>query len=277
MLKCGSTYSGSDLRTSTQDSIIEPGQDPPLARRPRNNNSDVEEDGKADSPLVPLSKVANAYLESAFKSKLDNSSRKSKATKFGTPYSRWIHCPKMDAVVVANVAKETERNDCATSRLQQFWLDAVAPLVMLLERDEELQLPVEAIQMVQTSILLMGNASFCHSTERRRALLKHLNPQLKQLVEEIDFKNAAPMLFGDDFEASAKQRLEAAALKKTLALGKWKQGFLAESPSSKLGPWRWQTFDKRLGKRMAVQEQQSSWQSSSTQEMTICSQIYLVR
>ena len=28
-LKRGATYSGSDLRTSTQDSVIEPGQDPP--------------------------------------------------------------------------------------------------------------------------------------------------------------------------------------------------------------------------------------------------------
>ena len=27
----------------------------------------------------------------------------------------------------ANVAKEAERNDCAASQLQQFWLDAVAP------------------------------------------------------------------------------------------------------------------------------------------------------
>ena len=49
--------------------------------------------------------------------------------------------------------------------------------------------------MVQTSILLMGNASFHHSTERRRALLQHLNPQIKQLVEESDFKNAAPAIW----------------------------------------------------------------------------------
>ena len=196
-LKRGATYSGSEPRASTQDSVIEPGQDPPPAKRPRNDaDSDAEEEGEADSPLIPLSEAANAYLESAFKSKLDNSFRKSKATKFGTPDSRWIRCPKMDAVVIANVVKEAERNDRAASWLQQFWLDAVAPLMMLLERDEELQLPVEAIQMVQTSILLMGNTSFHHSTERRRALLQHLNPQLKQLVEESDFKNSAPCYLG---------------------------------------------------------------------------------
>ena len=161
-----------------QESVIESGQDPPLAKRPRNDDSDVkeEEEGEADSPLVSLSEMANAYLDSAFKSKLDNSSRKSKATKFGTPDSRWICCPKMDVVVAVNESKEAERSDCTASCLQQFWLDDLALMVMLLERDKELQLPVEVIQMVQTSTLLMGNASFHHSTEKRRALLQHLNP-----------------------------------------------------------------------------------------------------
>lgn len=223
-LKCGATDSGSDPQASMQDSVNEPGQGPPQAKRLGKDDSDIEEEeeSEAEIPLVPLSEAANAYLASA---KLDNSSRKSKGTKFGTPDSHWIRCPKMDAVVMANVSKEAERIDCAASWLQLFWLDAVTPLVMLLERDEELQLPAEAIQMVQTSILLMGNASFHHSMERRRALLQHLNPQLKQLVEESDFKDAASMLFGDNFGAIAKQRLEAAAaLKKTLAPGKWKQG-----------------------------------------------------
>jgi len=48
-----------------------------------------------------------------------------------------IHCPKIDEVVAANVSKDAERSDQATSRLQQFWLDAAAPLMMLLKRDEE--------------------------------------------------------------------------------------------------------------------------------------------
>ena len=75
--------------------------------------------------------------------------------------------------------------------------------------------------MIQASLVLMGYASFHHSTGRRKGLLQHLNPQLKQLVEESDFKGPAPMLFGENFGTIAKQRLEAAAaLKKTLAPSK---------------------------------------------------------
>ena len=81
-LKHGATYSDSDPRTSTQDSISEFGQDPSPWKRLRNDNNNVEEEeeGEVDSPLVPLREEQNAYLQSIFKSRLDNSSRKSKAT-----------------------------------------------------------------------------------------------------------------------------------------------------------------------------------------------------
>ena len=90
--------------------------------------------------------------------------------------------------------------------------------------------------MIQASLVLMGNASFHHSTERRKGLLQHLNPQLKQIVKESNLKEAAHMLFGGNFKTIAKQRLEAAAaLKKTLAPSKWKQGFRQSHPQKNWG------------------------------------------
>ena len=143
--------------------------------------------------------MASAFLETAFKSKIDNLARRTKIKKFGIPDSRWTRCPKIDAVVSENISRDAERTDRTTSRLQQFWLDAVAPIVMVLERAEKFSLPPEAINMIQTSIQLMGNANYHHSTERRKALLQHLNLLLKQLVEESDFKEVPPMLFGENF------------------------------------------------------------------------------
>ena len=72
----------------------------------------------------------------------------------------------------------------------------------------------------------MGNANYHQSTEHRKALLQHLNPLLKQLIEESDFKDTPPMFFGENFGVLAKQRIEAAAaLKKTLVTNKGKWGF----------------------------------------------------
>ena len=81
-----------------------------------------------------------------------------------------------------------------TGYLQQFWLDAIAPIVMVLERAKEFSLPPEAITMIQTSLQLIGNANYHHSSEYRKMLLQHLNSLLKQLIES-DFRDAPPMLF----------------------------------------------------------------------------------
>ena len=104
MLKHKATQSGTDSQPSMQNSVIEPGHDYPAAKKRRRDESDdVEEE---DSLLISLLEDASAYLETAFKSKLDNTSRKAKATKFGIPNSRWNRCPKLDVVVAANVSKE---------------------------------------------------------------------------------------------------------------------------------------------------------------------------
>ena len=99
------------------------------------------------------------FLEMAFGSKLQNDSRKLKATKNGVPDSRWIRCPKIDAVVAANVSPGAKKADRAASRLQQFWRNTVIPFVLSLERADELELPAKAISAIQTSLQLMGNVN----------------------------------------------------------------------------------------------------------------------
>ena len=108
---------------------------------------------------------------------------------------QWTRCPKIDAVVSVNISRDAKRTDHETSHLQKFWLDAMAPIVMVLERAEKFSLPPEAITMIQTSLQLMGNVNYHHSSEYRKVLLQHLNPLLKQLVEESDFRDAPPMHF----------------------------------------------------------------------------------
>ena len=126
--------------------------------------------------------------------------------------------PQVGSGHLFTVSTSARRADRSASRLQQFWLDATNLLVSVLERAEELSLPAEAIAAIQTSLQLMGNANQHSSIARRNALLMQLNPQLKQLVEDVDFKEAPPFLFGENFGTLAKERIEtAAALTKTLS------------------------------------------------------------
>lgn len=98
-------------------------------------------------------------------------------------------------MVSANIPPAARTADRAASRLQQFWLDAANLLVFILEKAEELALPKEVIGGIQTALQLMGNANFHNSVACRQALMNQLNPKLKQLFEENDFKDAAPFLF----------------------------------------------------------------------------------
>ena len=127
----------------------------------------------------------------------------------------------MDPVVMTNVPPAARTADRANSCLQQFWFDAVNPLIFILEKAEEMDLPKEVINGIQTALQLMGNVNYHYSTACRQALMLQLNPKLKQLFPDSDFKDAAPYLFGENFGTMAKEHLEAAeALKKATSSDK---------------------------------------------------------
>jgi len=197
---------------------------------------DEEQEGSEDvqASLVSLSETASAFLEAAFGTKLENKTRVAKAQ--ATPDSRWIRCTKIDLVVMANILPAAEMADRAASRLQQFWLDAANPLVFILQKVEELDLPKEVISGIQTALQLMGNANYHHSTAHRQALMLQLNPKLKQLFPDDDSKDAAPYHL-ENFGAQVKEHLEAAeALKNAITSDKaQQQGFQRSHPQRNSG------------------------------------------
>ena len=228
------TCSDNNSQADSQSSDIVSGNGP-TKKRKRTSEDEIESEdedeefdaGDTETELYQLSEAAGAFIETTFKSKLDNATRKACAMKYGVPESRWLKCPKLDPVISTTVSTSARQADQSASRLQQFWFDATNPLVSVLERAEELSLPAEAIVAIQTSLQLMGNANQHNSIARRNALLMQLNPQLKQLVEDVDFKKAPPFLFGENFGTLAKERIEeAAALTKTLS----RQGFQKSHP-----------------------------------------------
>lgn len=89
--------------------------------------------------------------------------------------------------------------DRAASWLQQFWFKVANLLIFILEKVDKWKLPAETIHNIQTTLKLMRNANYHHSTFWRNALMLQLNPKLKQLFKEEHFKNAGPLLFGESF------------------------------------------------------------------------------
>ena len=128
---------------------------------------------------------------------MTNSDRRKQVEKFGVPECDFVRCLKLDPMLKSTLPKEAIKADGYLSRLQQFWLDAVAPLVAVMEGAEAGELSVEgAVTAVQSALVLMGNAHQKMVQERRKKVLMQLNPALKSLAEgENAFSNPAPMLF----------------------------------------------------------------------------------
>ena len=120
----------------------------------------------SEGALVQLSE---AFLETAFRSKLENVTRRKRLEIFGMPDCPAVQCPKIDPVVLANISRDAAKTDRAVSRIQRSWLDAANSLIKLLEQGE--LNPNDAVSHIQTSLVLLGNASQQHSAERRKALM----------------------------------------------------------------------------------------------------------
>ena len=133
--------------------------------------------------------------------------------KLGTPDCRWIKLPELDSFIASTIPKEVMRNDNTFQKTQRLWFEVSSVLAAIVDRsDADKILDGEIIQGIRSAQLLLGNASKQHSLQQRKAILQHLNPQLKSMVQDADFAEAPPYLFGTNFGELTKERLEAAAL-----------------------------------------------------------------
>jgi len=237
----GATHSGTDPQSgsglqnsSTDTTSLTPPPKKKMRLEDEEGKSEKEEEDVdlPNGPLIPLSDAAAAFLETTFNKKLDNKTRMAKAKANGVPDSRWIRYAQLDPVVSTNLSPAARAADRSASWIQNFWLDATIPLISLLEKAENLKLPAEAINGIQTLLQLMGNANYQHSMDRRHAIImKQLNPKLKHLICHTDFHDAAPLLFGEKFGSMAKEQLEATkVLKKTTSSDYSKRGFQKGHP-----------------------------------------------
>ena len=204
------------------------------------NDSDPGDAEDNTPKAYAVSAEGEAFLEATFGSKLDYAARRKQVVKIGSPDTRWVKTPVLPPVLASILPRETVKEDKRSFRSQQLWLEAAAPLVSLLEIAHEDKLdPKTAVTMVQSALLLMGDASQHQLANRRQVILKQLNPQIVELMKEEDYAKALPFLFGEDFGAKVKARMEeAAALKKTLSQsskGKEKAGFHGGYPRKNTG------------------------------------------
>ena len=104
----------------------------------------------------------------------------------------------------AGLQKEQKQAGASLAQLQTFILDALAPLVHIVEETQKgAMLGDQAVDAAKTALSLLGNASAHVSRERRKKVILPLNKKVHPLAEEEEvFAEAAV------FEEKMKAHLE---------------------------------------------------------------------
>ena len=144
--------------------------------------------------LVEVSDTTAELLKSSFTRSLPNATRLALKKGYAVPKVDATKCPKLDRVMRGNVSKNTKDGDSTATKIQTLMLDAVAPLVHILEEGQKGTLtPEVAIKASKVTLELLGNVSAHQSKERRKNVLKDMNRDVTSLAEEKDQFKDGPL------------------------------------------------------------------------------------
>ena len=149
------------------------------ARTSSSFDVDPEETEDSAGKLVELSEETSAFLEAAFSTTLSNADHRKRIAQIGIPDCDKIRCPKLDPMLATVLPKDAIKVDGYLSRLQQFWLDVVAPLTAILEGSDVGELtPEQAYAATQSALCLLGNAKN-HGARKVQEGLNERQPRLE--------------------------------------------------------------------------------------------------
>ena len=159
-------------RSCEDENLVEPQDD---AESLLSHDGEVSEDdsGQSDAEgntpkAYAVSTEGKAFLDATFGKKLDYTARCKHLAKIGSPDTKWVKTPSLPPVMASILLKKKIKEDKRTFITQQLWLEAAVPLVSLLETAHEDKLdPKTAVKMVQSALLLMGDASQHQSANQR--------------------------------------------------------------------------------------------------------------
>ena len=150
----------------------------------------------------------SSFLKGATETPLKNEKRKKLTSCFPIPSSDAAHPQKLDKAIAAILPKTAFTYDWFLSKPQQFSMDSLGPLITVLSQVRKGKCTLkDMIPPLEAAISLTGNAAAHLSVERRKALMKHLNKDLKPLAEG-DFPHHGPLLFGESFASKAKSTVD---------------------------------------------------------------------
>ena len=181
------------------------------------SENEMEEDTDLSEPVLKKrftpGEETLRFLSSASSKPLKNDRRRKVMDKLPMPACDAAHPPKLNESIAWLIPKSAKSFDKYLSRLQRFTMDAMGPLTWLCDKMHQGSVAEESIRnAIHSSISLLGNASAHFNVERRKAIMKHLNADIKHLAE-AEFPDRGPYLFGEVFGRAKAAAEDVRALK----------------------------------------------------------------
>ena len=166
---------------------------------------------EAPGPIGP-------YLEQHLRRGLSKEERTAMLRKHPKPDTKVMNPPKLDQFITEFSPKKVDKaRDASLTKIQGALLYAVNPLANLwanlieqdLDSDPKALIPVpDVLDVIQRSLVLIGNANNLLAETRREVALDAVHPSLKKYAKG-DFTEAGSDLFGEKFKEELVKKVEA--------------------------------------------------------------------
>ena len=199
---CSSSYQPSE---GEQSGVHPPSEDEDLDSL--SLHPDPDRDLEIRSGTV--SDKVKTLVQESVKAPLSNQQRKRALESFPLPKVEELRPPRLDTTLKLLIPKSTTSHDTWLQKMQALSVDAYAPIIVLLNEQEEgcVPSPEELQSALQCSLKLMGNVYARLTQERRRKVLCAIHKDLGHMAEE-EFKSSN-LLFGDEVVDRVKKRHDA--------------------------------------------------------------------
>ena len=145
------------LLSENEVAILERGNDLYESDLSDDENPGSDDDG---DNTFKLSEEGDAFIEAAFKTRMDDTTRTKKKVKLELPDCKWLKPPQLDSFIASTIPKGVVRVVAAAQETHKLWLEATAPLTAIIKKVDAGDIDqAEAIQGIRAALVLLGNAS----------------------------------------------------------------------------------------------------------------------
>ena len=167
---------------------------------------------------VKVPKKIQKYVEKHFRRSLSKEERTAMLRKHPKPDTAAVAPPRLDSFISDFAGKKLDKGrDAQLAKIQGTMLYAANPLTNLwaelidqgLTQDSQAAIFVSDVsEIIQRTLVLLGNASNLISETRREVALESVHPSLKKYGKG-DFSKAGEDLFGQEFKDNLVKKVEA--------------------------------------------------------------------